>query len=532
MAAPRIFVSHGHQDDVYCRDFVAALLQDLGADAEAVWYDERSSGGDEHRQVADQELRQREHFIVILSQAALASDQVNAEIDAGLALLGSGSIRTIQFVTAVACKVPPPLERYRRLEQPDGNAYLPAEAAARAMAVITAMSGTQSAASDSSRPSAISDRDTHLRIGLKYGALLGTAALLVVLEDIVVVPHIAGDVGLGAGNSAVLAIVAIAAMLILTILVGFLPARRTGTMGSAFAAWGVFCLLFNAGVDAPSFLTNIAYGLQFELGYLLILIVFGVPTLVLVVISGFIGRWMAHKDESRKSGLWIAVRLLIALVGILLMISAIWVYIGLFITFDGFGINAGRAFYPLVYQIAWWWSGNESSFASVVIILQIQCLLALLVGLVLFVIAASWQGMREYASPLKWYARVRRIFADLILTNAFIATLLIFVDVVLANVLVVTFQPVGDCLNCTAPPFHPPVLSFVQKYPFQSVALLVTGVFFSTVGFYVAWAAPRELHGRRLVLAAASARMLQILSVITITSIGLFALLLFPYPYP
>ena len=43
MAQTRIFVSHSHQDNSYCRDFVTALRQGLDSD-EAVWYDEHNLG--------------------------------------------------------------------------------------------------------------------------------------------------------------------------------------------------------------------------------------------------------------------------------------------------------------------------------------------------------------------------------------------------------------------------------------------------------------------------------------------------------
>lgn len=75
MAAPLIFVSHSHQNDTYSRDFVAAL----------------------------------------------SSGQVNFEIESALALFRTGSIRTIQCVTAVSCKVPHSLGSFPRHEQPDGT---------------------------------------------------------------------------------------------------------------------------------------------------------------------------------------------------------------------------------------------------------------------------------------------------------------------------------------------------------------------------------------------------------------------------
>ncbi len=136
MATPQIFVSHSHTDNEYCRVFVAAL-RELLSDSGTVWYDEHNLGWGALRQAIDRELQQRQHFIAILSPAAVTSEWVNTEIDAALSLLRKGSMRTIQFVTAVPCDVPPTLERYKRIEQAGGLPYSPAEAAIRAYRVIT-----------------------------------------------------------------------------------------------------------------------------------------------------------------------------------------------------------------------------------------------------------------------------------------------------------------------------------------------------------------------------------------------------------
>lgn len=63
MATPRIFVSHSHSDDVWCRCFVQALKA-AGYDT---WYDARSlRGGDTWMENIEHELQAREVFIVIL----------------------------------------------------------------------------------------------------------------------------------------------------------------------------------------------------------------------------------------------------------------------------------------------------------------------------------------------------------------------------------------------------------------------------------------------------------------------------------
>ena len=136
MATPLVFVSHSHADNEYCRIFVAALREALGED-DAVWYDEYNLGWGRLRQVIDRELLQRQHFIAIMSHAAVASDWVNREIDAALSLAGKDSTRTIQFVTASSYDVSPLLSGYKRIEQADKDPCPPQEAAKRALAAIT-----------------------------------------------------------------------------------------------------------------------------------------------------------------------------------------------------------------------------------------------------------------------------------------------------------------------------------------------------------------------------------------------------------
>jgi hypothetical protein len=304
-------------------------------------------------------------------------------------------------------------------------------------------------------------------------------------------------------------------------------------MKSAFVAWIVFWFLLNAGfVILPIFTVGPGIEFQFlQLQYLLVqlvagLLTLGVPTLFLVVISGFIGRWTSHRNVRGTRTRWTILRPLLALVGVALMSLAIWSYGNLFATFDGFGIAPYSAFYPLVFQLARWWSGNESSLVSVVIILELQCVLLLLVGLTLFVAALSWRGMKEDATPLRWY---RRLFPDGILASAFIVALIILIDSILSNVLVVTFQPVPDCIGCTVPRFPPPMASFVEAYPFQSIAVVVASVLISLAGFSIARAARRRLADRRLLQVMRLAQLLQIGAVMAIAGSGIVALWLFPY---
>ena len=81
MATPHIFVSHSHQDNAWCRLFVAAL-QRLEYD---VWYDETGlGGGDRWVQTIECELENREVFAIILTSHALASKWVQRELQLAL----------------------------------------------------------------------------------------------------------------------------------------------------------------------------------------------------------------------------------------------------------------------------------------------------------------------------------------------------------------------------------------------------------------------------------------------------------------
>lgn len=134
-AIPRIFLSHSHADNVYCRDFVAALRRALGSD-DAVWYDEHNLGWGSIRRTIERELEQRQHFVAILSPAAVESPWVNDEIDAALGLLREGKMHTISFVTALRCDVPRLLRGYKRIELASGEGCPPAEAAGRILRIV------------------------------------------------------------------------------------------------------------------------------------------------------------------------------------------------------------------------------------------------------------------------------------------------------------------------------------------------------------------------------------------------------------
>ena len=76
MAQMRIFVSHSHQDNEWCRPFVAALKA-IGYD---VWYDEAGlQGGAAWVASIQHEVESRDVFLLILTPEAWESKWVQDE---------------------------------------------------------------------------------------------------------------------------------------------------------------------------------------------------------------------------------------------------------------------------------------------------------------------------------------------------------------------------------------------------------------------------------------------------------------------
>lgn len=87
MAQMRIFVSHSHQDNDWCRPFVEALKA-VGYD---VWYDETGlTGGDEWLDSIQREVENREVFLLILTPEAWDSKWVQREFKSAITDLCTG----------------------------------------------------------------------------------------------------------------------------------------------------------------------------------------------------------------------------------------------------------------------------------------------------------------------------------------------------------------------------------------------------------------------------------------------------------
>src|SRR5579875_2712846 len=134
MSTLRIFVSHSHEDDAFCRTLVAALR---GASTD-VWYDEHNLGSGQLLDVIQRELASRPIFIIILSPDALRSTWVKNEAKWAFNLLQRDSMRNILPVTARAIQFTdfPDwlfLEDFKRIEAANYQPFPPDVAAQRVL---------------------------------------------------------------------------------------------------------------------------------------------------------------------------------------------------------------------------------------------------------------------------------------------------------------------------------------------------------------------------------------------------------------
>lgn len=128
----RIFVSHSHTDETWCREFVMALRR-VGAD---VSYDEDTLGSDSFMQVVQSAITSRPIFILLISPAALKSRWVHIEFEAAIALQmrePGRIVLPIQIAPMAETDMPPFWAIYQRL---DGSGLSPAETAERVVDVL------------------------------------------------------------------------------------------------------------------------------------------------------------------------------------------------------------------------------------------------------------------------------------------------------------------------------------------------------------------------------------------------------------
>lgn len=123
--AAGIFVSHAHEDNAWCREFVQAL-RDAGAD---VWYDEYSLGHGRITEEIERELRARPIFVLILSPVSVGKRWVQREMDAAMRLQDRDPTRIILPVMSDKAEIPLFWEEYKRVGGPDDSGIPATEAA-------------------------------------------------------------------------------------------------------------------------------------------------------------------------------------------------------------------------------------------------------------------------------------------------------------------------------------------------------------------------------------------------------------------
>ncbi len=137
----KVFVSHSHEDDAFCRVLVQGLRQ-AGAN---VWYDEHNMGSGRLGPTIERELRERPIFVVVLSPAAFRSQWVEDEARWAYGLWRKAPSRLVLPVTAAALSEDDIwlfLQDFKRIEAPGARPFPPYEAVQRTLgALVNAPAG-------------------------------------------------------------------------------------------------------------------------------------------------------------------------------------------------------------------------------------------------------------------------------------------------------------------------------------------------------------------------------------------------------
>jgi tetratricopeptide (TPR) repeat protein len=160
----KVFVSHAHEDDAFCRTVVSGL-RGAGAD---VWYDEHNLGSGQLMAVIQRELGRRPVVVVILSKAAFASLWVRREVTWAFELMDRDPSRLLLPVTGGAIErtdFDPEqgwlfLHDFKRVEAPGMQPFPPQEAVRRllhALALTPAGEAPSPAATAGPQPSESAD---------------------------------------------------------------------------------------------------------------------------------------------------------------------------------------------------------------------------------------------------------------------------------------------------------------------------------------------------------------------------------------
>ncbi len=167
----KVFVSHSHQDDAFCRQLVTAL-RGAGAD---VWYDEHNMGSGQLGPTIERELKARPVFVLILSPAALTSAWVEDETRWAYGLYRSDRMRVIQpILTAPIAEkdIWLFLRDFKRIEAPGVKPYSAAEAVQRTLHALGLGAAGAAAPERGETAADLVTRGNALNAQLKYSEAL------------------------------------------------------------------------------------------------------------------------------------------------------------------------------------------------------------------------------------------------------------------------------------------------------------------------------------------------------------------------
>lgn len=128
-----VFVSHSSADTAFSQILVRSL-REKGAE---VWFDQDNLASGPLRRAVETALETAQHFIVVMSPDAMKSTWVEEETDAALHLLRRGRLKTFLPIVVRQCEIPLLLERYKRIESPDGSGLTAEEAAEQVVQILS-----------------------------------------------------------------------------------------------------------------------------------------------------------------------------------------------------------------------------------------------------------------------------------------------------------------------------------------------------------------------------------------------------------
>src|SRR5262249_53014999 len=149
----RVFVSHSHEDDAFCRQLVVALR---GAGAN-VWYDEHNLDSGQLLDIIERELRARPVFVLILTPAAHLPSWLRDDCKWAYGLLRGDATRIILPVLAAPLAAEDDLwlflQDFKRIEARGLQPFAPDEAVRRTLRALALTPAGEAPAPTAPQPS-------------------------------------------------------------------------------------------------------------------------------------------------------------------------------------------------------------------------------------------------------------------------------------------------------------------------------------------------------------------------------------------